>query len=180
MTTEENKELSNSDVTSVNEIPAVDAVNVVPEQIAVPVQNEVYSPQPVDNSQQSSVVVSGGGDKKAPVWFYGIFLLVLSIFIIMTYFVYKSLTAQAGLGKPVSIPWIKAPVTITVTPILPTLTITVTIAPEAVDQELTQLKKLSDGDEITDLENDVNSSKLNFLEDGLKDLDNKFNFSSQP
>lgn len=174
MTTEENKELSNSGVTSVNEIPAVDEVSVTPEQTAVPVQNEVYSPEPVDNSQQSSVLVSGGGDKKAPVWFYGLFLIVLSIFIIMTYLVFRSL------GKSISIPWIKAPVTITATPILPTLTIAVTIAPETVDPELTQLKKLSDGDEITDLENDVNSTKLNFLEDGLKDLDNKFNFSSQP
>ncbi|MBI3954913.1 hypothetical protein HY338_00585 [Candidatus Gottesmanbacteria bacterium] len=174
MTKEENQELSNSGATPVNEIAAVDEVNVTPEQTAVPVQNEVYSPPPVDNFQQSSVVVSGGGDKKAPVWFYGLFLIVLIIFIIMTFLVYQTM------GKSISIPWIKAPVSITATPILPTLTITVTIPPETLDPELTQLKKLNDGDEITDLENDVNSTKLNFLEDDLKDLDNKFNFSSQP
>lgn len=144
------------------------------EQTVTPVQNQDYNPIPLNSSSQSSVVVSSGADNKTPVWFYGLFLIVLFIFIFLSYLIYPLLRNK------ISIPWLKPLTTVSLTPTAPVLNITPTITPEANDEVLIELNNLNESDEIADLEKDLTNTKLNFLEDDLKDLDNKFNFSSQP
>lgn len=132
------------------------------EQTVVPVQD------------QPSVVVSGGGNGKTPVWFYALFLIVLAVFIMTTYLLYQSF------GRSKQMPPASLPEKTTATPNVPTPTAVPTIFREQVDSELTKLTKLNPGDEIADLESDTGNTNLNSLEDWLKDLDNKFNFTSQP
>ncbi len=144
------------------------------EQTVVPVQDAVYNPPPLDDSVKSSVVVSGGGNGKTPVWFYVLFLIVLAVFIMTTYLLYQSF------GKNKQTPSVKLPEKTTIAPSVPIPTAAPTIFREEVDAELMKLTKLNSGDEIADLESDTGNTNLNSLEDWLKDLDNKFNFTSQP
>lgn len=140
------------------------------EQTVVPVQDAVYNPSP-DESANASVVVSGNGNKKTPVWFYGLFLIVLAVFIMITYLLYQNF------GRSKQTTPAKLPEKISATPNAPTPTAIPTIFRVEVDPELTKLTKLNPGDEIADLESDTGNTNLNSLTDLLPDLDNKFNFT---
>ncbi len=185
MTTDDNNDQTNTNTNTspVSEVPiwnGIDKLNdtgnvsAYAEAKSDLVQTGMTEQTVAPVQDQPSVVVSGGGNRKTPVWFYVLFLIVLAVFIMTTYLLYQSF------GKNKQMPPAKLPEKTTVTPNVSTPTAVPTIFREEVDAELVKLTKLNPGDEIADLESDTGNTNLNSLEDLLHDLDNKFNFTSQP
>jgi hypothetical protein len=102
--------------------------------------------------------------------FYLIFIITVVIFVIISYLLFNSFkNNKANNQTAVVIPTIRP----TATPIaaVPTLT------PIPVDSEAVKLRTVSDSDEISSIEADIQGTDLSSIPQSIRNLDTLFNFS---
>ena len=110
---------------------------------------------------QHSTVVIPEKKENLPFWFYILFTVVAIVFFFISFLLAKTLIdRQNQIVSPTPIPQ----QTIDLTP-------TSIITPAQEDQYTESLNSLSDSDELTSIETDVNSTELNQLEEDLQQLD---------
>lgn len=146
--------------------------------------SSVSSEPPIEvppSSSGSVIVTSGSG---TPKWFFILFGLTLVLFIIVTAFLVMTLLnkkkdedKQTAIA-PDSVPSVTAvpKLSPTLFPISPTVTL---LPPEASDSTVIKMDTLSNSDEISQIENDIQNTDLSFIDTGLENLDKQIGFTPE-
>ncbi len=127
------------------------------------IKSDTYSNKP-------TVVVSG--KDRINKWFYLLFVITLIVFIFITSLILKTNNSSFSLFTK-NQPTVSQVVT-SVVHISPSPTTTI-----ETDSAVSQLNKLSESDNIVDLENDLENTDLKPIEESVKNLDDAMEFNPQ-
>lgn len=124
-----------------------------------------------DSSSNKPTVVVSGKDRINKL-FYLLFAITLIVFIFLTSLILKMDNLPFSLfmkNQPTVTPVVTSVVQISPSPTIPIET----------DSAVLQMNKLSESDNIADLENDLKNTDLKPIEESIKNLDDAMKFNSQ-
>lgn len=144
------------------------------ETVGFPQEDIPSAPTEIPISSVPTVIVASE-NKKTPIWFYLVFVIVLICFIFMT--ILLGFTVKEKQFFPfMAMTTSPTPVVSSPTPFPTTITPTFSPVP-TIDQAIMSLNNLRNSDEIADLELDIENTNLSSLEESLKELDRQIGFS---